>query len=185
METWSFYSAGIRIARFWPAAGTLEWACLDDGTGVLGARGAMNEENAEWFARRYQFSPAAFFEGLSAWNEAFADGGSPVSCGGSRYDRRPDGFYAQREARFPKDILFADGAVRAQICSNGNGTTVLVQDGWEARTPAGAWLAYAPAEPACPVRALGTFMVPARDGVRPVSYTHLDVYKRQVLAVTF
>ena len=26
METWSFYSAGIRIARFWPAAGTLEWA---------------------------------------------------------------------------------------------------------------------------------------------------------------
>ena len=44
----------------------------------------------------------------------------------------------------------------------------------------------------CPVRALGTFMVPARDGVRlatdvyvpgnaqgPVSYTHLDVYKRQ------
>ena len=36
METWSFYSAGIRIARFWPAAGTLEWACLDDGTGVLG-----------------------------------------------------------------------------------------------------------------------------------------------------
>ena len=61
METWSFYSAGIRIARFWPAAGTLEWACLDDGAGVLGARGAMNEENAEWFARRYQFSPAAFF----------------------------------------------------------------------------------------------------------------------------
>ena len=172
METWSFYSAGIRIARFWPAAGTLEWACLDDGTGVLGARGAMNEENAEWFARRYQFSPAAFFEGLSAWNEAFADGGSPVSCGGSRYDRRPDGFYAQREARFPKDILFADGAVRAQICSNGNGTTVLVQDGWEARTPAGAWLAYAPAEPACPVRALGTFMVPARDGVRLAT----DVY---------
>ena len=93
----------------------------------------MNEENAEWFARRYQFSPAAFFEGLSAWNEAFAGGGSPVSCGGSRYDRRPDGFYAQREARFPKDILFADGAVRAQLCSNGNGTTVLVQDGWEAR----------------------------------------------------
>ena len=116
METWSFYSAGIRIARFWPAAGTLEWACLDDGAGVLGARGAMNEENAEWFARRYQFSPAAFFEGLSAWNEAFADGGSPVSCCGSRYDRRPDGFYAQREARFPKDILFADGAVRAQLC---------------------------------------------------------------------
>ena len=153
METWSFYSAGIRIARFWPAAGTLEWACLDDGAGVLGARGAMNEENAEWFARRYQFSPAAFFEGLSAWNEAFAGGGSPVSCGGSRYDRRPDGFYAQREARFPKDILFADGAVRAQLCSNGNGTTVLVQDGWEARTPAGAWLAYAPAEPVCPVRA--------------------------------
>ena len=70
----------------------MEWACLDDWTGVLGARGAMNEENAEWFARRYQFSPAAFFEGLSAWNEAFADGGSPVSCGGSRYDRRPDGF---------------------------------------------------------------------------------------------
>lgn len=35
METWSFYSAGIRIARFWPAAGTLEWACLDDGAGVL------------------------------------------------------------------------------------------------------------------------------------------------------
>ena len=172
METWSFYSAGIRIARFWPAAGTLEWACLDDGTGVLGARGAMNEENAEWFARRYQFSPAAFFEGLSAWNEAFAGGGSPVSCGGSRYDRRPDGFYAQREARFPKDILFADGAVRAQLCSNGNGTTVLVQDGWEARTPAGAWLAYAPAEPACPVRALGTFMVPARDGVRLAT----DVY---------
>ncbi|MFR9161411.1 MAG: hypothetical protein ACLVJ8_14090 [Ruthenibacterium lactatiformans] len=35
METWSFYSAGIRIAR-WPAAGTLEWACLDDpGAGVL------------------------------------------------------------------------------------------------------------------------------------------------------
>ena len=133
METWSFYSAGIRIARFWPAAGTLEWACLDDGAGVLGARGAMNEENAEWFAKRYQFSPAAFFEGLSAWNEAFAGGGSPVSCGGSRYDRRPDGFYAQREARFPKDILFADGAVRAQLCSNGNGTTVLVQDGWEAR----------------------------------------------------
>ena len=33
METWSFYSAGIRIARFWPAAGTLEWACLDDGAG--------------------------------------------------------------------------------------------------------------------------------------------------------
>jgi hypothetical protein len=156
METWSFYSAGIRIARFWPAAGTLEWACLDDGAGVLGARGAMNEENAEWFARRYQFSPAAFFEGLSAWNEAFAGGGSPVSCGGSRYDRRPDGFYAQREARFPKDILFADGAVRAQLCSNGNGTTVLVQDGWEARTPAGAWLAYAPAEPACPVRAGGS-----------------------------
>ena len=87
METWSFYSAGIRIARFWPAAGTLEWACLDDGAGVLGARGAMNEENAEWFARRYQFSPAAFFEGLSAWNEAFAGGGSPVSCGGSRYDK--------------------------------------------------------------------------------------------------
>ena len=172
METWSFYSAGIRIARFWPAAGTLEWACLDDGAGVLGARGAMNEENAEWFARRYQFSPAAFFEGLSAWNEAFAGGGSPVSCGGSRYDRRPDGFYAQREARFPKDILFADGAVRAQLCSNGNGTTVLVQDGWEARTPAGAWLAYAPAEPACPVRALGTFMVPARDGVRLAT----DVY---------
>lgn len=25
---------GIRIARFWPAAGTLEWACLDDGAGV-------------------------------------------------------------------------------------------------------------------------------------------------------
>ena len=100
------------------------------------------------------------------------DGGSPVSCGGSRYDRRPDGFYASARRVFPRIFCSRTALFALQLCSNGNGTTVLVQDGWEARTPAGAWLAYAPAEPACPVRALGTFMVPARDGVRLAT----DVY---------
>ena len=89
METWSFYSAGIRIARFWPAAGTLEWACLDDGAGALGARGAMNEAHADCFARRYPSPPAAFFERLSAWTEASAGGGSPVRRAGTRPSPRP------------------------------------------------------------------------------------------------
>ena len=159
METWSFYSAGIRIARFWPAAGTLEWACLDDGAGVLGARGAMNEENAEWFARRYQFSPAAFFEGLSAWNEAFAGGGSPVAAAARattavRMDLRPArGAFSQ--GYFVRGRRCSRSALFKRQRNHGAGAGRL--GGTHAR---GRVACLCACGAGMPVRALGTFWCP-------------------------
>ena len=69
-----------KTAENWPVAAARPQTLYLDGE----AGAAVENHGPVSYTHLYQFSPAAFFEGLSAWNEAFAEGGSPVSCGGSR-----------------------------------------------------------------------------------------------------
>ena len=155
METWSFYSAGIRIAR-WPAAGTLEWACLVD-RGRRFGRARCNERRERRMVCQAVpvFARGHFLKGLSAWNKRSQEAARRQLRQLAFLTAVRMDFTPSARARFPKDILFADGAVRAQRSSS-SGTTVLVQDGWGTRPRARENCLCACRTASMPVRALGT-----------------------------
>lgn len=165
MRAWGLYSLGILFAKFYPGAVGVEIEPLDSRTAVFQPRRPMTEEDNAYYRGVANIDILSLFSRLGAYDEAFARNREEVILPtGERYQRMDQENYAQREIRFPKNVLFCDGKVRGFTCPSRERVYILVEKGYENRTVLEQWEAYYPHTGICPVEAPVTCAVMTRDG---------------------
>ena len=101
---------------------------------------------------------------------------------GTRYERKSETEYVEREIKFPKDLLVEDGQIIAFVTPARDCCSLLVREGFEDRTLLAKWKETYP-EPICRVRPVQTYMVPMRDGVRLAADVYLPEKEGTAAAV--
>lgn len=173
MDQWNLYTSGILVARIWFGEGGILHERRDPATAQFSERAVLTEEENQAYLSLLMLDITRVARQYPDYAKAFAAAGDEVRmASGEWYKHRGHGVYAQREVKFPHDILVADGRVAGFLCPNRENTGVLVLDGYEKYTVIAAWEAAYPGADIQPVEHLGTFDVATRDGV-PLS---TDVY---------
>ena len=139
---------------------------LDPSTATLSPWHPFSDPEARALHSLTKMDLPALFSRLGDYATLFSCGGREVfPPWGEHYLLGEDGWFMQRDVKFPCNLLVADGKVAAIACPCRESVSVLVEPGYESRTPVALWTEYLPQETLRPVEKLGTFSVLTRDGV--------------------
>lgn len=169
MERWNFYVSGILYGVLETENGKIFHRPVDVHTGELRKRQPL-EEGDTWYQELGKFDVrepllrAAVYE--AKIREADRTGKTGFTTAfGERFEKRDEKSYAQREKKYPHDLIVEEGRVIAFVIPAREQCCVLVRDGFEDRTVLARWKEMYK-EPVWGVGAVRTEMVPMRDGVR-------------------
>jgi putative CocE/NonD family hydrolase len=170
-----YYEHGVHCGEFFFEEDETRFRLQDRVTGEWSALTPLSAENApSEFPFDKVFSVFRSFE--SAWGRERGKVTLPDGWGYRFLEERvlSDGRRAELWAltnRAPLlDLVVADGVPVGALWTNRNGSTVLVEPGWEEATPLRFWSSY-PAP--CRIRPLEMELAPMRDGVRLATETWL------------
>lgn len=166
MSKWILYSSGIPYANLYLENGQVEHEQLDDVTAASQPRRPLSEEDNNFYKGLTNFDILYLMGRLDSFGQALAKGEDTVLMpSGEKYQKDGQWNYCQREVRFPKNILFANGKVRGFTCPSRERVHVLVEDGCQEMTVISKWEKAYPDGHIHPLEDLGEFDVAMRDQV--------------------
>lgn len=165
MKKWGLYSLGILFARLYLEDGDVMIEKLDGETGNYLPGQLLTEEDNQYYQEVTYFDLTKQMKNMDQYHEAFSQNSEEVILpAGDRYLKADADNYVQRDIRFPKNVLFCDGKVRAFTCPSRERIYVLVEEGYESRTILGKWEEAYPDTKIHPLKKPEVCSVKTRDG---------------------
>lgn len=182
MERWGFYLSGIRYGICEKEGEHIFHQPLLVETGEFGEKRELTKEE-EWYKKLGKMDVLDALLRTEEYERALAEQKEGFSTpAGTRYERKSETEYVEREIKFPKDLLVEDGQIIAFVTPARDCCSLLVREGFEDRTLLAKWKETYP-EPICRVRPVQTYMVPMRDGVRLAADVYLPEKEGTAAAV--
>ena len=182
MERWGFYLSGIRYGICEKEGEHIFHQPLLVETGEFGEKRELTKEE-EWYKKLGKMDVLDALLHTEEYEHALAEQEEGFSTpAGTRYERKSETEYVEREIKFPKDLLVEDGQIIAFVTPARDCCSLLVREGFEDRTLLAKWKETYP-EPICRVRPVQTYMVPMRDGVRLAADVYLPEKEGTAAAV--
>lgn len=169
------YFSAIPIARLAPpevSGGPVTGSLRDLYTLEWGAEHPITPAEAARIKSLSKMDAAGILSRLGEYEAALSGEGDAVAAAIGEYRRGKDGYWRQRQVKFPANVLLEDGRAAAFVTPCREVTVVLARSGLEERTPLALWGDYR-GEALSPVEAVRTFRVPTRDGKAELA---TDVY---------
>lgn len=171
MERWKFYLSGICYGICEKEGEHIYHRPLLIETAQYDERTELTEEE-NWYRSLGKMDVLGALLHAAEYEHALAEGKESFStAGGTRYERKSETEYVEREIKFPKDLLVENGRIIAFIGPGRDFCTLLVREGFEDRTILTKWAEMYP-DPPCCVKPPKTYMAAMRDGVHLAA----DVY---------
>jgi len=169
MERWGFYVSGLLYGVLDVEDGQVFHRPVDIHTGELKERMPLEKENT-WYLEVGKMDAGEVLlrtEGYEKALEAAAREGKSgfTAATGERYEARDDHSYAQRERKYPRDLVTEGGKVIAFVTPSREQCCVLVREGYEDHTILAEWMKRFPGQ-LYGIEPVKTEMVAMRDGVR-------------------
>lgn len=171
MERWKFYMSGICYGICEKEGGHIYHQPLLVEAGQYGERKELTKEDT-WYQDLGKMDVLGALLHVEEYEQALANGKDsfPTSAG-TRYERKSETEYVEREIKFPKDLLVENGQVIAFVGPGRDFCVLLVREGFEGKTILAKWKEMYP-NTICRVKPAETYMVPMRDEIRLAT----DVY---------
>lgn len=171
MDRWGFYVSGIRYGICEKEEGRIFHKPLLVEEGKFGDRRELVKEET-WYQRTGKMDVRRALCHVEEYETALAEGKECFeTAAGTRYEKKNENEYVEREVKYPENLLIEDGRIIAFVTPGRDFCALLVREGYEDRTLLPRWKEMYPDEP-CRVSEPKTYMVPMRDGVRLAA----DVY---------
>ncbi len=182
MERWGFYFSGIRYGIFEKEGGYIFHERLLVEEGKFSKREELTKEET-WYQRIGKMDVLEALIHVEEYEAALEEGKERfLTKAGTRYERKSDKEYVEREIKFPKDLMVEDGRIIAFVTPGRDYCSVLVREGCEDKTILAKWkITYS--EDLCCVNGPQTHMIPMRDGVRLATDVYLPKKAGQVPTV--
>lgn len=167
MERWGLYVSGILYGTFEKEGEQIFHRALDTYTGCLKEREKLEEETSLYTFGKINVREAILHAGAceTALQAAKAAGETSfVTIYGERYEKRDERTYAQRQVKYPRDLIVENGTVAAFVTPSRDQCSVLVREGMEDFTIVSQWKEMY-GNRIYGVEPVQTEMVPMRDGV--------------------
>lgn len=168
MEQWRLYSSNILYGIFSRRGKQVYVKSLDFFNGRLGEEVPFSEQENARYRQISMLDIGLFFERLEDYEQLFSGEGKEEihTSFGERYTRRNKTQYAQRDVKFPRDILVVNKTLAGVLCPNREAAWILIKDGFLDYTVLKEWRAYDGGEwRPFPVRYAGMFEVMTRDHI--------------------
>lgn len=171
MERWGFYVSGIRYGICEKEEGRIFHKPFLVEEGKFDERRELTKEET-WYQRLGKMDIFRALCHVEEYEAALAEGKEYFeTAAGTRYERKNEREYVEREMKYPENLLTEDGRVIAFVTPGRDFCALLVREGFEDRTILSRWnemysdALYRVLKPK-------TYMVPMRDGIRLAT----DVY---------
>lgn len=182
MERWGFYLSGIRYGICEKEGQHIFHRPLLAGTGEYGERRELTKEE-DWYKKLGKMDVLEALLHTEEYERILAEKKEGFcTAAGTRYERKSETEYVEREVKFPKDLLMEKGRIIAFVTPARDCCALLVREEFEDRTLLARWKEMYPDPPFC-VRPVRTYMVPMRDGVRLAADVYLPEKEGPVPAV--
>lgn len=182
MERWGFYLSGIRYGICEKEEEHIFHKPLLVETGEYGERRELTREE-EWYKKLGKMDVLDALLHKEQYERALAERKESFPTpAGTRYERKSETEYVEREVKFPKDLLVENGRIIAFVTPARDCCALLVREGFEDRTLLAKWREMYP-DPVFSVKPVRTYMVPMRDGVRLAADVYLPEREGPVPAV--
>lgn len=165
IRIFSIYVSGILYGKLRVGDGEPSLRRLDVFSGTLRNCGPLTGEDNSFYQSFLKMDLAKIAEKIG-WYERQLKGTGEFLLEGERYTSGDGVHYLQRDVKFPNNKLMEEGRLIAVYCPVRELAAVLVEEGFEDRTVLKLWREAWPDEKLCPVKYLGMFDVPMRDGIR-------------------
>lgn len=166
MRCWKIYSSGINYGKVY-FDGTDVWhEKLDVFTGSYLEKAKLTTEENTEYRSLLRFDLLEFASHLNTLEAALKDYPEEIEAEtGERYQKFDDHMYIQRDIKFPRNLVFADGKIVGVVCPSREMVNVLIDENHEDLTVISQWKEKIPDETVHPVEFLGEFGVVTRDKV--------------------
>lgn len=164
MLEFTLYTSGIALAKFNVTEESILCAVRADDSLLFPSFSPFTKAQNETLYSRTHLDVQTLFSRLPLLQAAIRNGSEQFTLSGAQYQKSRDGVYLQRNIKYPCNLFYETNTIYAFVCPGREICNILVQNGYEHKTPLSLWTDYN-TRPLYAITPPQTITTPMRDGI--------------------